>query len=58
LPPGFTVPEPTDVAALMPDELPLTDDGDEDAEEDDPQESLALHDEDETGNPDEPEPQT
>jgi segregation and condensation protein B len=23
LPPGFTVPEPTDVAALMPDELPL-----------------------------------
>jgi segregation and condensation protein B len=58
LPPGFTVPEPTDVAALMPDELPLTDYGDEDAEEDDPQESLALHDEDETGNPDEPEPQT
>ena len=28
LPPGFTVPEPTDVASLMPDELPLTDDGD------------------------------
>ncbi len=27
LPPGFRVPEPTDVAALMPDELPL--DGDE-----------------------------
>jgi segregation and condensation protein B len=26
LPPGFTVPEPTDVAALMPDELPLEDD--------------------------------
>ncbi len=24
LPPGFTVPSPTDVAALMPDELPLT----------------------------------
>ena len=23
LPPDFTVPEPTDVAALMPDELPL-----------------------------------
>ena len=23
LPPGFTVPDPTDVAALMPDELPL-----------------------------------
>lgn len=29
LPPGFTVPSPTDVAALMPDELPLTDEGDE-----------------------------
>lgn len=44
LPPGFTVPSPTDVAALMPDELPLTDDGDE---EEDEQESLPL-DEDET----------
>lgn len=41
LPPGFTVPEPTDVASLMPDELPLTDDGDE-AEE--PQDELPLHD--------------
>jgi segregation and condensation protein B len=30
LPPGFTVPEPTDAAALMPDELPL------DAGEDEP----------------------
>lgn len=30
LPPGFSVPEPTDVAALMPDELPL-DDADEEA---------------------------
>jgi segregation and condensation protein B len=29
LPPGFTVPEPTDIAALMPDELPL-DTADED----------------------------
>jgi segregation and condensation protein B len=31
LPPDFTVPEPTDVAALMPDELPLeaTEDDDE-----------------------------
>jgi segregation and condensation protein B len=29
LPPGFTVPEPTDAAALMPDELPL-DAGEED----------------------------
>jgi segregation and condensation protein B len=25
LPPGFTVPEPSDIAALMPDELPLED---------------------------------
>ena len=29
LPPGFTIPSPTDVAALMPDELPLTDEGDD-----------------------------
>lgn len=41
LPPGFTVPEPTDVASLMPDELPLTDDGDE---ADEPQEELPLDD--------------
>ena len=40
LPPNFTMPAPTDVAALMPDELPLSDDGDEDAEED--QASLPL----------------
>jgi len=33
LPPGFTVPSPTDVAALMPDELPLSDDGDEEEQE-------------------------
>lgn len=39
LPPGFTVPSPTDVAALMPDELPLTDDGDDEEEE---QEMLPL----------------
>jgi len=33
LPPDFTVPDPTDVAALMPDELPLDAiEGDEDAE--------------------------
>jgi segregation and condensation protein B len=32
LPPDFAVPEPTDVAALMPDELPL-DAGDEDEED-------------------------
>ena len=37
LPPDFTVPEPTDVAALMPDELPLeaTEDDDEGSEMDD-----------------------
>ncbi len=29
LPPGFAVPEPTDVAALMPDELPLDADEEE-----------------------------
>jgi segregation and condensation protein B len=40
LPPNFTMPAPTDVAALMPDELPLSDDGDEEAEED--QASLPL----------------
>lgn len=43
LPPNFTMPAPTDVAALMPDELPLSDDGDEDAEDD--QASLPLDDE-------------
>jgi len=48
LPPGFTVPEPTDAAALMPDELPLDageeeplslppfEDGDADADDDRP----------------------
>jgi segregation and condensation protein B len=41
LPPGFTVPSPTDVAALMPDELPLTDEG----EEEPAQEDLPLDDE-------------
>ncbi len=51
LPPGFTVPEPTDVAALMPDELPLTDDGDE-AEAEAEQEDLPLQDEDEAAKPD------
>lgn len=33
LPPGFTVPSPTDIAALMPDELPLTDEGDEEEQD-------------------------
>jgi segregation and condensation protein B len=44
LPPNFTVPSPNDVAALMPDELPLTDDGDS-VDEEAVQESLALSDE-------------
>ena len=35
LPPDFTVPEPTDVAALMPDELPLEAGDDEDEETED-----------------------
>ncbi|MGQ0457680.1 MAG: SMC-Scp complex subunit ScpB [Hyphomicrobium sp.] len=51
LPPGFTMPEPTDVAALMPDELPLTDEGDED-DGGNQQDSLPLQDEDEAANPD------
>ncbi|MDH4982268.1 SMC-Scp complex subunit ScpB [Hyphomicrobium sp. D-2] len=34
LPPDFTVPEPTDIAALMPDELPLDAIDEEDAEAD------------------------
>jgi len=41
LPPNFTMPAPTDVAALMPDELPLSDDGDEDSEEE-AQDTLPL----------------
>ncbi len=40
LPPGFTVPSPIDVAALMPDELPLTDEGDDESDQDE----LALDD--------------
>lgn len=42
LPPGFTVPAPTDVAALMPDELPLTDDGDDEESAGPAQEPLPL----------------
>lgn len=44
LPPGFTVPEPTDIAALMPDELPLDAAGEEDEEgtEDDGEEDAAA----------------
>ncbi len=51
LPPGFTVPEPTDVAALMPDELPLEDDPEDVAET---QDDLPLHDEDEAATPEKP----
>lgn len=47
LPPNFAVPEPTDVAALMPDEMPLEDDGDADEAA---QASLVLHDDDEAAN--------
>jgi segregation and condensation protein B len=46
LPPGFTVPSPTDIAALMPDELPLSDDGEEEVNEE-----LPLEDADETDDP-------
>jgi segregation and condensation protein B len=46
LPPGFTVPAPTDVAALMPDELPLTDDGDDGESAESAQEPLPLDAED------------
>ena len=53
LPPGFTVPEPTDIAALMPDELALEegDTGDEPGREDDPDLFAALPDEDAPGTP-------
>ena len=51
LPPGFSVPEPTDVAALMPDELPLEDDGDDEA--DAPQMDLDLPEAEEADKPNE-----
>ena len=54
LPPGFSVPSPTDVAALMPDELPL-DSADEEDETVQPELELDLPEEDE---PDKPEPGT
>ena len=44
LPPGFTMPDPSDVAALMPDELPLDAGGDPEPE-DDPDLFAALPDE-------------
>jgi len=42
LPPGFEVPSPSDVAALMPDELPLDASDDEDDGDDAGQESLGF----------------
>ena len=49
-PPGFSVPSPADVAALMPDELPLDDgpDGEEDVQA---EMDLDLPEEDETDKP-------
>jgi segregation and condensation protein B len=57
LPPGFSVPEPTDVAALMADELPLeSDDDDHRASQSemelDPAEEGDLPDGDEAAKPD------
>ena len=46
LPPGFTIPDPNDVAALMPDELPLDSESDQEPE-DDPDLFAALPDDDE-----------
>ena len=46
LPPDFSVPQPNDVAALMPDELPLE-------EEEESQESLDLDEETDEENDDE-----
>lgn len=43
LPPGFAVPEPTDVAALMPDELPLESGEDESAVEAAVDDDAQLH---------------
>lgn len=48
LPPDFKVPEPTDAAALMPDELPL-DAGEEDEAEEQAELDLEAEDEGETG---------
>jgi segregation and condensation protein B len=51
LPPDFKVPEPTDIAALMPDELPLEDDG---PQEDQASFDLQPMDEPEIDEPEEP----
>jgi segregation and condensation protein B len=53
LPPGFSVPSPTDVAALMPDELPLDSADEEDEAIVQAEMELDLPEEDE---PDKPEP--
>ena len=45
LPPGFTVPSPTDLASLMPDELPL-EGGDEDGEETQGDDDVSMSDTD------------
>ncbi|MEQ1697709.1 MAG: SMC-Scp complex subunit ScpB [Hyphomicrobiaceae bacterium] len=50
LPPGFKVPDPTDIAALMPDELPLDAGGDPEPE-DDPDLFAALPDEEDEATP-------
>ncbi|MEQ1576518.1 MAG: SMC-Scp complex subunit ScpB, partial [Hyphomicrobium sp.] len=49
LPPGFSVPEPTDVAALMADELPLEDDAGAEAEDRQAELSLDQTDDGESG---------
>ncbi len=54
LPPGFTVPEPTDVAALLPDELPL----DADDETDEEADAAAAQGEMDLDLPDEADPDT
>ncbi len=54
LPPGFTVPEPTDVAALLPDELPLDDDTAEDDEDGQSELELDLPDDAGADKPEEP----
>ncbi|MCU0954646.1 MAG: SMC-Scp complex subunit ScpB [Hyphomicrobium sp.] len=51
LPPGFSVPSPADVAALMPDELPLDDGADEENEDVQAEMDLDLPDEDEADKP-------
>jgi segregation and condensation protein B len=51
LPPGFTVPSPADVAALMPDELPLDADADEEDEDVQAEMDLDLPEEDEADKP-------